>query len=125
VLVCFDATVLCGALRKPAGHNFRLLELAADGVVVDAFTTEVAGMEFIRNALEGLCECSTTWRTSMTSSMRFIVVVCDDELFALLAHCLNPCPTYGRQRLLELRERELPVDTFSESARSIVATDRF
>ena len=54
MLVCFDATVLCGALRQPAGLNFRLLQLAADGVVVEGFTTEVAGMEFIRNALDGL-----------------------------------------------------------------------
>jgi hypothetical protein len=54
VRVCFDATVLCGALRKPAGHNFRLLELAADGALIDGFTTEVAGMEFVRNALAGL-----------------------------------------------------------------------
>jgi hypothetical protein len=54
VLVCFDATVLCGGLRQPAGFNFRLLQLAADGVVLDGFTTEVAGMEFVRNALEGL-----------------------------------------------------------------------
>ena len=54
MLVCFDATVLCGALRKPTGLNFRLLELAADGVVLDGFTTEVAGMEFVRNALDGL-----------------------------------------------------------------------
>lgn len=54
MLVCFDATVLCGALRRPAGINFRLLQLAADGVVLDGFTTEVAGMEFIRNALDGL-----------------------------------------------------------------------
>jgi hypothetical protein len=54
VLVCFDATVLCGALRSPTGINFRLLELAADGVVLEGFTTEVAGMEFVRNALEGL-----------------------------------------------------------------------
>jgi hypothetical protein len=46
--------VLCGALRKPTGVNFRLLQLAADGVVLDGFTTEVAGMEFVRNALEGL-----------------------------------------------------------------------
>jgi hypothetical protein len=54
VLVCFDATVLCGALRRPTGPNFRLLELAAEGVVVEGFTTEVVGMEFVRNALEGL-----------------------------------------------------------------------
>lgn len=54
MLVCFDATVLCGALRRPAGMNFRLLQLAADGVVLDGFTTEVAGMEFIRNATDGL-----------------------------------------------------------------------
>ena len=54
MLVCFDATVLCGALRRPTGWNFRLLELAADGVVIDGFTTDVAGMEFIRNALDGL-----------------------------------------------------------------------
>lgn len=54
MVVCFDATVLCGALRRPGGINFRLLQLAADGVVLEGFTTEVAGMEFIRNALEGL-----------------------------------------------------------------------
>jgi hypothetical protein len=54
LLVCFDATVLCGALRQPAGLNFRLLQVAADGVILDGFTTEVAGIEFIRNALDGL-----------------------------------------------------------------------
>jgi hypothetical protein len=54
VLICFDATVLCGTLRRPTGLNFALLELAADGVVLDGFTTEVAGMEFVRNALDGL-----------------------------------------------------------------------
>jgi hypothetical protein len=54
VLVCFDATVLCRALRRPTGPNFRLLELAAEGVVIQGFTTEVVGMEFVRNALEGL-----------------------------------------------------------------------
>ena len=54
MLVCLDATVLCGALRTPTGINFRLLELAADGVVLQGFTTDVAGVEFVRNALEGL-----------------------------------------------------------------------
>lgn len=58
MLVCFDATVLCGALHQPAGVNFRLLALAADGVVLKGFTTEVAGMEFLRNALEGLAGVS-------------------------------------------------------------------
>jgi hypothetical protein len=60
VLVCFDATVLCGALRRPVGPNFRLLRLAAAGVVIDGFTTEVAGMGFVRNALEGLSGVSFT-----------------------------------------------------------------
>lgn len=54
MLVCFDATVLCGAIRKPTGYNFKLLELAADGAVLEGFTTDVAGMEFVRNALDGL-----------------------------------------------------------------------
>lgn len=54
MLVCFDATVLCGAIRKPTGRNFKLLELAADGAVLGGFTTDVAGMEFVRNALDGL-----------------------------------------------------------------------
>jgi len=54
VLVCFDATVLCGAVQAPTGHNFRLLQVAAEGVIFQGFTTEVAGMEFIRNALDGL-----------------------------------------------------------------------
>jgi len=54
VLVCFDATVLCGAIRTPTGKNFKLLELAADGAALSGFTTDVAGMEFVRNALDGL-----------------------------------------------------------------------
>jgi hypothetical protein len=54
LLALFDATVLCGALVRPAGINFRLLRLAADGVVLDGFTTDVAGYEFVRNALKGL-----------------------------------------------------------------------
>jgi hypothetical protein len=54
VLVAFDATVLCGALRKPTGYNFKLLELAADGTLLQGFTTDIAGMEFVRNALDGL-----------------------------------------------------------------------
>lgn len=54
MLACFDATVLCGAIRKPTGYNFKLLEFAADGAVLRGFTTDVAGMEFVRNALDGL-----------------------------------------------------------------------
>jgi hypothetical protein len=54
VLVVFDATVLCGALRKPTGYNFKLLELAAEGALLQGFTTDIAGMEFVRNALDGL-----------------------------------------------------------------------
>jgi len=54
VLVVFDATVLCGALRKPTSYNFKLLELAADGALLQGFTTDIAGMEFVRNALDGL-----------------------------------------------------------------------
>ena len=54
MLVCFDATVLCGAIRKPTGYNFKLLELAARRTAISGFTTDVAGMEFVRNALDGL-----------------------------------------------------------------------
>ncbi len=54
MLVCFDATVLCGAIRKPTGYNFKLLEFAAGGTILSGFTTDVAGMEFVRNALDGL-----------------------------------------------------------------------
>jgi hypothetical protein len=54
VLVVFDATVLCGALRKPTGYNFKLLKLAADGTLLQGFTTDIAGTEFVRNALDGL-----------------------------------------------------------------------
>ncbi len=46
--------MLCGALRKPTGYNFKLLELAADGTLLQGFTTDIAGMEFVRNALDGL-----------------------------------------------------------------------
>jgi hypothetical protein len=69
---CFDATVLCGALRKPAGHNFRLLEIAADGVLINGFTTEVAGMEFVRNALAGL------------GGVRYDIEVIEEFLHALI-----------------------------------------
>jgi uncharacterized protein len=57
VRVCFDATVLCGALRKPTGHNFRLLERAADGVLIDGFTTEVAGMDPANHVLSTAPTC--------------------------------------------------------------------
>jgi hypothetical protein len=51
--VAFDATVLSGALLKPNGINFELLIRAAEGVPFRGFTTDVAGVEFVRNALEG------------------------------------------------------------------------
>ena len=54
MLVAFDATVLCSALRKSTGYYFKLLELAADGVLLQGFTTDIAGMEFVRNALGGV-----------------------------------------------------------------------
>jgi hypothetical protein len=47
VFVAFDATVLWGALRKPTGYNFKLLELVADGTLLQGFTTDIAGMEFV------------------------------------------------------------------------------
>jgi len=52
--VGFDATVLCGALRSPTSRNFQVLELASLGGPLRGFTTDVVGMEFVRNALEGL-----------------------------------------------------------------------
>jgi predicted nucleic acid-binding protein len=54
VRVLFDATVLCGGLVNPAGVNYRLLRLAAAGGPLDGFTTEVAGYEFVYNALRGI-----------------------------------------------------------------------
>ncbi len=54
MLVAFDATVLCGALRKPTGYNFKLLDFAAEGTVLEGFTTDIAGMEFVRNAIDGI-----------------------------------------------------------------------
>jgi hypothetical protein len=50
----FDATVLCGALVRPTGQNWRLLAFAAESPVLDGFTTDVAGLEFVRNALDGI-----------------------------------------------------------------------
>jgi hypothetical protein len=51
--VAFDATVLCGALLKPNGLEFELLLRAAQGFPFRGFTTEVVGMEFLRNAHMG------------------------------------------------------------------------
>lgn len=52
--VCFDATVLCGALVRPTGQNARLLAFAAESPVLEGFTTDVVGLEFIRNAVGGI-----------------------------------------------------------------------
>lgn len=52
--MCFDATVLCGALVRPTGQNARLLAFAVESAVLEGFTTDVAGLEFVRNALNGI-----------------------------------------------------------------------
>jgi hypothetical protein len=51
--VAFDATVLCRALLNPAGVEFELMFRAAQGVPFRGFTTEIVGMEFLRNAFMG------------------------------------------------------------------------
>jgi hypothetical protein len=50
--VLFDATVICGAFVRPDGINYKLLELADDGLI-DGFTTDVAAYEFVYNAYKG------------------------------------------------------------------------
>jgi predicted nucleic acid-binding protein len=50
--VLFDATVICGAFVRPDGANYRLLELADDGLI-DGITTDVAAYEFAYNAYKG------------------------------------------------------------------------
>lgn len=52
-MVAFDATVLCRALLNPSGVEFELLVRAAQGFPFRGFTTEVVGMEFLRNAYMG------------------------------------------------------------------------
>lgn len=55
----------CGAVWRPEeadGLQLKLLELPADGVLLRGFTTvDIAGMEFIRNALDGLGVSATRW----------------------------------------------------------------
>lgn len=51
--MAFDATVLCQALLNPRGLEFELLLRAAQGFPFTGFTTEVVGVEFLRNAYEG------------------------------------------------------------------------
>jgi hypothetical protein len=60
--VAFDATVLCRALLNPRGIEFELLVSAAQGMPFVAFTTEVVGMEFLRNAYSGF-GAGDRWRT--------------------------------------------------------------
>lgn len=50
--VLFDATVICGAFVRPDGANYKLLELADDGLI-DGITTDVAAYEFLRAAYRG------------------------------------------------------------------------
>ncbi len=52
-LVALDANILCSAILSPKSLNWRVLEHAAKRVPFQGFTTEVAGMEFVRNASEG------------------------------------------------------------------------
>ncbi len=77
MLVCFDATVLCGAIRKPTGINFKLLELAAAGVVLEGFTSDVAGMEFVRNALDGLSGVS--YEMELSAAARHANLICSSN----------------------------------------------
>ncbi len=51
--MAFDATVLCAALLNPQSLEYELLIRASAGVPFRGFTTEVVGMEFLRNAHEG------------------------------------------------------------------------
>lgn len=50
--VLFDATVICAAFIRPYGVNYKLLELANDGLI-DGITTDVAAYEFVYNAYKG------------------------------------------------------------------------
>jgi hypothetical protein len=95
--------VLCGALRKPTGVNFRLLQLAPDGVVLDGFTTEVAGMEFVRNALEGL--------SGVRSDIELI-----EEFLDAFGALFDPTTLPNRQSVARSRSRR--GCTTSRSARS-------
>lgn len=47
-----DATVICGAFVRPDGVNYKLLELADDGLI-DGFTTDVVAYEFAHAAYRG------------------------------------------------------------------------
>ena len=47
-----DATVICGAFVRPYSANYQILAAANDGII-DAFTTDVAAYEFVRNARTG------------------------------------------------------------------------
>jgi hypothetical protein len=60
--VAFDATVLCRALLNPRAIVFELLIRAAQGMPFAGFTTEVVGMEFLRNAYGGF-GAGDRWRT--------------------------------------------------------------
>lgn len=51
--MAFDATVLSGALLSPHGINFEILIRAGQSVPFAGFTTDVTGVEFVRNALDG------------------------------------------------------------------------
>jgi hypothetical protein len=60
--VAFDATVLCRALLNPRAIEFELLIRAAQRMPFAGFTTEVVGMEFLRNAYSGF-GAGDRWRT--------------------------------------------------------------
>ena len=52
-MVAFDASVLCNAILNEQSLDFELLVAAASAVPFTGFTTDLAGMEFVRNASEG------------------------------------------------------------------------
>jgi hypothetical protein len=51
--VAYDATVLCRALLNENGIDFELLVAGAAGIPFVGWTTDVVGMEFLRNAYDG------------------------------------------------------------------------
>ncbi len=94
-MVAFDATVLCNAILNEQSLDFELLVAAASSVPFSGFTTDVAGLEFVRNASEGFRTAAGVRAFTRDQIGAFL------DTFAPLFELENVAPALVGRRLLE------------------------
>lgn len=94
-MVAFDASVLCNAILNEQSLDFELLVAAASAVPFTGFTTDVAGMEFVRNASKGFRTAEGVRAFTRDQIGAFL------DTFAPLFELENVAPALVGRRLVE------------------------